>query len=148
MALFIVLSLSYVFIANKKVIILKKIKEEIRLFWGQAKTLLPVDYYWIIFITIIACFLNVVPFILFSLELNLPINVFLIVAVVLCSTLIALVPVTIAGIGTRESFIMFYFMRKHIDKEIALAFCSMFLLMYLVNIVGILLFNVASHNRD
>ncbi len=71
---------------------------------------------------------------LFILALHIGINVsplVLIVAIVL-SAAIAVLPISIAGIGTRDAFLVFYLGQQGVSKEVALLFSFMFIYFYFI----------------
>ena len=87
----------------------------------------------LILITAISWLFYYLQMFLFAKSLSLDVSFIQIIAIVSVATLIALIPVSIAGIGTRDASLVFLFSRLGLSEESAIAFSSLILLMMVIN---------------
>lgn len=80
---------------------------------------------WVIYCT---------PFHYLSSILGFNLNPIYLYSTILISTIIALLPITIGGVGTRDTFIIYVFTMFQVEKEKSLVFSLMFIYMYVINI--------------
>ena len=74
------------------------------------------------------------PFLVLANDLGIKASPFFIFNGVLCASVIAMVPISIGGLGTRDAFFLSYFGQIGIPNESSVLFSFMFIYMYLFNI--------------
>ena len=88
---------------------------------------------FIAFTTLVSWLCYYVEMFIFAKALTLDVSLWYISAVVSITALVALIPVSIAGIGTRDATLVLLFSQVGLPKESAIAFSSLVLLMLVLN---------------
>lgn len=88
---------------------------------------------FVILITLASWFCYYLEMFIFAKALRLDISLLYISAIVSTTALIALIPITIAGIGTRDAALVLLFSQVGLPKESAIAFSGLVLLMMVIN---------------
>jgi uncharacterized protein (TIRG00374 family) len=86
-------------------------------------------------ISIISWGIHVVPLVILGKMLQLEIPTLQLVTAILLSSVVSMLPISVGGLGTRDSFLILYLGQYGVLKEKALLFSFMFIYMYLVVVI-------------
>ena len=92
-----------------------------------------IDYLLVVSITLFSWVFYYLEMYIFTKALGLEISFLNITAIVSVTALVALIPITIAGIGTRDAALVLLFSQLNLSKESAIAFSSLLLLRMIIN---------------
>ena len=85
--------------------------------------------------SVLIWFLYASPFLLFGEAVGIEISPFFLIMGIFCSALVAMLPISIGGVGTREAFFIYYLGKFGIPKEESLLFSFMFIYLHIFALV-------------
>jgi len=78
----------------------------------------------------------VIPLYILGRGLGLQVSYSVLITAILLSSAISMLPVSIAGIGTRDGFLILYLGQAGVSKEVSILFSAMFIYMNIIAIVA------------
>ncbi len=109
------------------------------LFTKGFSVLINPELFYTFFITLLSYLIYFYQNYLIADSLNLSISYFSIIQIISVATLIAYIPISVAGLGTREAVLIFLFQHIGLSADKALSFAVLFNLVYIV-FTGIICF--------
>ncbi|MEE9194063.1 MAG: lysylphosphatidylglycerol synthase transmembrane domain-containing protein [Thermodesulfobacteriota bacterium] len=117
----------------------KKYKENVNIFFNEASADLPLfslrKMLGVTVFTSLSWISYVIPLYILGRGLGLQVSYSVLITAILLSSAISMLPVSIAGIGTRDGFLILYLGQAGVSKEVSILFSAMFIYMNIIAIV-------------